>query len=795
MAEEPTMDAETDDRFSVITHDPRFRKISQNSRKVKIDKRFQGMFKDKSFKLKYSVDKRGRPVRLTSDENLRRFYDLSSSSDSEDEKDGEDGKDADPSSEDEPEVQTSLQKKKKRLSGKQRLKEELIKRKEKKRNNEGATPKERKTLSLRQPAADDSEDDSSDHDQDTSDLDINGPSAPLPSNRKAHSIPQAMDLARGQGNQDSSSDSDSDSDYGGSDSDGEGSEAEVKWGELDKEAPRSSDESSRLALCNMDWDRVTASDLLVLFNSFKPTGGVVHSVKICPSDFGLEKMREEDAKGPLEFTDADNGEMNPTTEEDHKLQMKLRKYQLQRLKYYFAVIECDSVATASTVYGHCDGMEYLSSSTRLDLRFIPDSVTFEKEPKDVATDMPDASLYKPIEFRTSALHQSRVELTWDETNHHRTVKTAEAFKKKSIEEMDVSAFLASSSDDNEEEGDNWEFDFEEKKEPEQNRETKEHVKKPLSEDQQIAKYRALLKDVDKGQQQTDRDKQMEMEITWEPGLKDATEELVKKKSEKSSESTPWENFLEKKKDKKKKLKGLKKQQLNEAKEHSDGAFSDDELPTGVDLNDPFFKDALREDGVEGIKKKSKKTKGKKQEAEIDDEERERIKQKQLELELLFMDDEDGKKHFNLKAIMENEQNQGKKMSRKKKRKLQQEETAKFEDDFEIDVKDQRFQAMFSSHLYAMDPSDPQFKKTKATEALQAERQVQRKKEDQRRLDTARKVSTVTSKTVPDATPKASSQSDVSKQSSRGAELSMLVKSVKNKTNQFKAQKLKRQKVH
>ena len=151
------MDAETDDRFSVITHDPRFRKISQNSRKVKIDKRFQGMFKDKSFKLKYSVDKRGRPVRLTSDENLRRFYDLSSSSDSEDEKDGEDGKDADPSSEDEPEVQTSLQKKKKRLSGKQRLKEELIKRKEKKRNNEGATPKERKTLSLRQPAADDSE--------------------------------------------------------------------------------------------------------------------------------------------------------------------------------------------------------------------------------------------------------------------------------------------------------------------------------------------------------------------------------------------------------------------------------------------------------------------------------------------------------------------------------------------------------------------------------------------------------------------------------------------------------------
>lgn len=70
-----------DSRFSHITKDPRFRRMPKHEKKVKIDKRFKDMFTDKRFKLKYSVDKRGKPMNVTTNENLKQYYELSDSSD------------------------------------------------------------------------------------------------------------------------------------------------------------------------------------------------------------------------------------------------------------------------------------------------------------------------------------------------------------------------------------------------------------------------------------------------------------------------------------------------------------------------------------------------------------------------------------------------------------------------------------------------------------------------------------------------------------------------------------------
>ena len=78
-----------DKRFAYVARDPKFKRIPKAERKVKIDKRFQSMFKDKKFTVQYTIDKRGRPVNQTSSENLKKYYDLSSSEEESDEEEHE----------------------------------------------------------------------------------------------------------------------------------------------------------------------------------------------------------------------------------------------------------------------------------------------------------------------------------------------------------------------------------------------------------------------------------------------------------------------------------------------------------------------------------------------------------------------------------------------------------------------------------------------------------------------------------------------------------------------------------
>lgn len=56
-------------------------------------------------------------------------------------------------------------------------------------------------------------------------------------------------------------------------------------------------------------------------------------------------------------------------------------------RYYYAVVDCDSIAAADYLYKSYDGIEFERSSNKLDLRFIPDSMEFKHPPRDATTEL------------------------------------------------------------------------------------------------------------------------------------------------------------------------------------------------------------------------------------------------------------------------------------------------------------------------------------------------------------------------------------------------------------------------
>ncbi|KAL8173355.1 UNVERIFIED_CONTAM: pre-rRNA-processing protein esf1 [Gekko kuhli] len=135
--------------------------------------------------------------------------------------------------------------------------------------------------------------------------------------------------------------------------------------------------------------------------------------------------------------------------------------------------------------------------------------------------------------------------------------------------------------------------------------------------------------------------------------------------------------------------------------------------------------------------------------------------------LLLMDEgeeeEGGRSHFNYDKIVQ-QQNLS-----KKKRKLLMKKKELLTDDFQVNVADARFQAMYTSHLFNLDPSDPNFKKTKAVEKILEEKARRRQQGSAEAGEIVAEKATVAKRSVDPA-------------------LSMLVKSVKSKTEQFQARK-------
>ncbi|CAF2533790.1 unnamed protein product [Rotaria sp. Silwood2] len=683
-----------DNRFAHITKDPRFRPVSKSERKLKIDRRFASMFNDPKFKLKYTVDKRGRPLikEHTTRDDMNKFYHL------------EQDDDDDSSSISSEEETTKKKTRKTKTSVDDEELDELLQSdesdNEEKVDNDNGEEEEEEEEERKSSSSEEDED-----------------------------LPEVDDG--------------------------------IEWNEFDDKCTRSDEVSHRLAVCNMDWDRVRAVDIFILLNSWKSPDGVIKSVTIYPSEYGLQQMEAEKKLGPLPGTTkpivttdqngTDSGHQSEAEEEPEEPEIKsdedddepnfnqdddpdttdpimrerLRKYQLNRLKYYYAVVECDSVATAVRIYEECDGLEYETSAVRLDLRFIPDSVTFDSSivPHDQCTQLPDKTLYKPILFRNTALTQTKVRCTWDETPMERRQLTKKKYTLEELDKVNLDAYLASESDEEPQDDDNINDDSDDENNKEldnvkknddnifkvpttipensnKNKKNQPTIRAPsvLSSQDDIDRYRALLLDfndnpkMDKkpkkkltnffDEQNSDNEESnqyiddddddasdIDMEITWQPGLKSKVEEKLKNSN----------NQKEKKNKKKQDKSNLVKDQIEQEKDNS----TENDRET---------------------------------------------------LELLTVDDDiDNKRDYNLRDMIKSHKQSTKAAAKnaKKLKKLPNNssnsiETKTNNDDFQLNLNDKRFQAVYTRPAFNIDQSDPHFKATAGTQQLIEEKLKKRK---------------------------------------------------------------------
>lgn len=502
-----------------------------------------------------------------------------------------------------------------------------------------------------------------------------------------------VDRARGEVPADyvSSSDEFTSSDSESSDSEIDSEEEEES--DIDNQSqPEVGEPSSTLAVVNLDWDHVKSSDLMITFASFVPRGGKIEKICIFPSEFGKERMQREEVEGPpreifqkkkskkkskgkkhseesdeeSDVSDVDIKDLYEEGDAEKDVDTKaLRQYQLERLRYYYAVVYCNNIETARAIYENCDATEYESTANMFDIRYVPEGMEFDDEPRDQCDSLPKN--YKPLNFSTDALQHSNVKLTWDETPADRVEVAKRAFSQKEIDDMDFKAYLASDSEDEEEEVDD----------------TMKNKLKALANSTFVSNSFGKSKASEDGAgNESEDDKGVDMEISFTPGLDENAKESDDEKEEESTIDKIKRKEKERRKARKEKVKQLKQAAHQEKKEKI---------------------------------KSAKGKKGKHVETEAD-------AKAKAELELLMMDEDEGnskstinsKAHFNMNEILRSEK------EKKKRSKFQNKERI-VEDEFKPNLDDDRFNEIFEDRDFAIDPSQPDFKETPAMKTILEER--------------------------------------------------------------------------
>lgn len=140
---------------------------------------------------------------------------------------------------------------------------------------------------------------------------------------------------------------------------------------------------------------------------------------------------------------------------------QLRRYEVSKLKYYFAVATFTSHDAANVAYKELDGIELEHSSCAIDVRAIPPEAISSVSQNRTIRDSCDAvpATYEAPEFISKALQQSNIECSWEAGDNERANKLTKWGVgtdqwKMMGEGDDLNLYLASESDssDSDEEG-------------------------------------------------------------------------------------------------------------------------------------------------------------------------------------------------------------------------------------------------------------------------------------------------------------------------------------------------------
>ena len=593
---------------------------------------------------------------------------------------------------------------------------------------------------------------------------------------------EGYDPARQGGFQESSSSEDESSDEEEEDVEEQSHLSEGK----EKDEVSTNDVTRRLAAVNMDWDNIRAVDLMAVAESFCPSGGKIEDVTVYPSEYGRERMEREQMEGPAKEHFADGqlrqreavqssiDQVDPPPDDDeagNEINSKaFRKYQLTRLRYYYAVLICSSAATARAIYDSMDGREYLSSANFFDLRFVPDSVTFDDpitdKPRDRCESIPKG--YKPNEFVTEALTHSKVKLTWDAEDKGRKQAQKRAFSSADAAQDDLRAYVGSDTSDSGSEQESRNLSA-----------AQDGSLKLSAKEQARRKTRALLglgpSSPSAASKSVEKPSEGDMQITFSAGLSKGPNgsSIFANKPEDVHEETSREKYIRKERERKVRRRerakatrtgtavdqDAKTEPIHTAQNDADQASSgseedfiplespaEEEVDDARDpFNDPFFTDPAAENTR--LQKEARKAKNRRNREATEKEAAEKAEEREKLRKLMADSPNDrgsaslSEAHFDMAAIKRQEKDEkrkGKKGKKKRHHPDEDEEQEKRQDDFAPNLADERFKDLFSRSDYAIDPTNPRFSGTKTMNKILAASREKREQDTELATATAKK---------------------------------------------------------